>query len=84
MCNGIDEAVLDRISRSNNDPDWMRDIRKQAFGLFQETPLPAWGPDLSGLDLDSIRYFAIPEESVKNMDDWENVPERIRRTFDRL
>ena len=55
---GLSEKIIQQISESNKDPDWMLELRLKALEIFQNKPLPTWGPDLSGLDLDSIRYFA--------------------------
>lgn len=55
---GLSEAIIRQISESNHDPEWMLELRLKALGVFKSKPLPSWGPNLSGLDLDSIRYFA--------------------------
>lgn len=55
---GLSETVIRQISESNNDPEWMLELRLKALGVFKSKSLPSWGPNLSGLDLDSIRYFA--------------------------
>ena len=60
----------------------MLEKRLRALALFLETPVPAWGPDLSGLDLHKITYYVRPDASEAAS--WEDVPEDIRRTFDRL
>lgn len=44
---GINEEVIRKISLSNNDPAWMLELRLKALSVFQEKPLPTWGPDLS-------------------------------------
>lgn len=80
---GINETVVRQISLANNDPDWMLALRLQALEIFRSKPLPTWGPDLSGLDLDNIHYFGKPEGSGDRKS-WEDVPENIKRTFDRL
>ncbi|OGZ46614.1 MAG: Fe-S cluster assembly protein SufB [Candidatus Ryanbacteria bacterium RIFCSPHIGHO2_02_FULL_45_13b] len=79
---GVTEDLVREISRQKNEPTWMLEKRLHAFQLFLEAPIPAWGPDLSGLDLDKITYFVRPdaEEATK----WEDVPEHIKQTFDRL
>ncbi len=79
---GVNEDVVRLISKSKNEPQWMLDKRLKALKLFQETPLPNWGPDLSQLDLNSIIYFVDPNATeTKN---WNNVPPEIKKTFDRL
>ncbi len=80
---GLSEEVVRRISASQNEPDWMLSLRLKALDVFRSKPLPAWGPDLSGLDLDSIAYFAKPEGAGDNKS-WDDVPDSIKKTFDRL
>ena len=79
----INEAIVRKISESNNDPAWMLELRLKALGVYLAKPLPVWGPDLTGLDLDSIRYFA-KAEMEGDRKSWEDVPDEIKRTFDRL
>ncbi|EKD30234.1 MAG: hypothetical protein ACD_78C00115G0018 [uncultured bacterium (gcode 4)] len=80
---GLSEAVIRKISESNNDPAWMLELRLKALEVFRSKPLPSWGPNLSGLDLDSIRYFA-KADMEGDRKNWEDVPVDIKRTFDRL
>ncbi len=70
------------ISKQKNEPEWMLEKRLKGLELFQKTPLPNWGPDLSGLNLDEIVYFVRPD--TKESTSWEDVPEDIKKTFDRL
>ncbi len=58
---GISERVVRQIWESNNEPEWMLDIRLKSLKLFQEMKTPTWGPSLEKLDLDSIYYFGKPE-----------------------
>ncbi|ATU05719.1 Fe-S cluster assembly protein SufB [Candidatus Gracilibacteria bacterium HOT-871] len=80
---GISEKTVRQISASNKEPAWMLDFRLQALKVFEQKELPKWGPDLSKLDLDSIYYFAKPKGAGNNKK-WEDVPEKIKNTFDRL
>lgn len=79
---GINEAVVREISKQKNEPTWMLEKRLKALKLFNETALPKWGPDLSNLNLDEIIYFVRP--GTKESTSWDDVPEDIRKTFDRL
>lgn len=58
---GINETVVRQISMSNGEPAWMLEQRFKALKIYQDMPLPSWGPSLDKLDLDSIYYFAKPE-----------------------
>lgn len=80
----LSEEVILQISESNNDPLWMRQLRLDAFASFRNKPMPSWWPDLSWLDLDEIHYFAKREEWPKNATSWDDVPQNIKDTFDRL
>jgi Fe-S cluster assembly protein SufB len=57
---GVSEEVVREISKQKNEPAWMLDKRLASFALFQNTPMPTWGPNLSNLNLDEIVYFVRP------------------------
>ena len=80
---GINESVVRQISAENQEPEWMLDLRLKALKLYEARPMPTWGPDLSKLDLDSIYYFRRPEGAGNNKS-WNDVPENIKNTFERL
>lgn len=80
---GINEQVVRQISSANDEPEWMLELRLKALALYQERAMPTWGPDLSNLDLNSIYYFARPEGAGNNKS-WDDVPEEIKNTFDKL
>ena len=80
---GLREEVIKEISASNNEPQWMLELRLKAFEEYQKMSMPKWGPNLEKLKLDEIYYFAKPE-GAKNSTNWEDVPEEIKKTFDRL
>jgi Fe-S cluster assembly protein SufB len=44
--------------------------------------MPQWGADLSGIDFDDIFYFVRATDQQGKS--WDEVPEDIKRTFDRL
>ncbi len=79
---GLNEKVVREISKLKNEPEWMLEFRLQALKKFQSMPLPSFGPDLSNLDFDSYTYFIRPSAKVENS--WDDVPETIRNTFDKL
>ncbi len=79
----INETVVRQISLSNSEPEWMLNLRLKALKIFQEKDMPKWWPDLSNLNLDEIYYFAKPEWAWLNKS-WDDVPESIKNTFDRL
>ena len=79
---GINPEVVKLISQTKDEPEWMFKKRLQALKYFQDTPLPTWGPDLKKLDLNKIVYFIDP--NAKETTNWEEVPQEIKETFDRL
>ncbi len=79
---GLDAKVVAQISEMKQEPQWMRDFRLKALEIYQSKPVPTWGPDLSGLREDDIYFFVKPAD--KEAKSWEDVPENIKRTFDRL
>jgi Fe-S cluster assembly protein SufB len=79
---GLSEAVVHAISDHKDEPEWMRRFRLRALKAFYKKSMPNWGADLSALDFDNIYYYAKPVEEQSRS--WEDVPENIRNTFDRL
>ena len=80
---GLSEELIEEITRQKNQPDWMKNLRLRAYRMFLKTPMPAWGPDLSGLNLDRIKYFIRPD-AKQNAKSWDDVPDYIKETFERL
>jgi len=79
---GLDHEIVDQISWMKGEPDWMRALRHKALDIFFSKPTPSWGGDLSKLDYGDIYYYIKPvEEQGRN---WDDVPDDIKRTFDRL
>lgn len=79
---GLSREVVEEISRVKNEPDWMREFRLKALEIFFSKPMPTWGGDLSKLNFDDITYYVKPSERQGRS--WDEVPEEIKRTFDRL
>ena len=79
---GLDRAVVEEISRMKGEPDWMRQFRLKSLAIFERKPLPTWGGDLSEIDFGNIYYYIKPSE--KQGKEWEEVPEYIKNTFDKL
>ena len=79
---GLNADIVRQISAMKNEPAWMTEYRLKAYELFMSKPMPEWGADLSGIDFDDIYYFVRASEGQgKN---WDEVPEDIKNTFDRL
>ena len=79
---GLDEDVVREISAAKNEPEWMLEQRLKALDIYDKKPLPNWGPDLSGIDFDQIKYFVRSTEQQATS--WEDLPEDIKNTYDKL
>lgn len=79
----ISEEVVRQISAWNNEPFWMLEFRLKALQIFEWKEMPKWWPDLSKLDLNEIYFYAKPEWAWAKKS-WDDVPENIKNTFDRL
>ncbi len=79
---GLSRDIVAEISYLKGEPSWMRDFRLKALDYFLARPLPRWGGDLSKIDFDDIYYYIRPTE--KKGRDWNEVPEYIKNTFDKL
>jgi Fe-S cluster assembly protein SufB len=79
---GLSAQVVEEISELKSEPDWMRKYRLKALKHFERRPMPWWGADLSDIDFENIYYFIrSTEKQAKN---WEDLPEDIRGTWDKL
>jgi Fe-S cluster assembly protein SufB len=79
---GLDEDVVREISAHKGEPQWMLDFRLKALKTFLSKPRPTWGGDLEQIDFDSIFYYLKPSAGAERT--WEDVPEDIKNTFERL
>ncbi len=79
---GLSEAVVRNISAKKNEPEWMLQSRLKALRIFDRKPMPRWGASLEGIDFDNIKYFVRSTE--KQAASWDELPEDIRNTYDRL
>lgn len=81
---GINHDIVDQISQMKSEPEWMREFRHDAYDVFESKPMPNWGNTglLNDIDFDNIYYYLKPVE--KQGSTWDEVPEDIKNTFDRL
>lgn len=78
---GVDAEIVAQISEMKGEPAWMRDFRLKSFEIFESKPMPSWGGDI-GVDFQDIFYYLKPAEHQGKT--WEEVPDAIKQTFDRL
>ena len=79
---GLTKEIVKEISKQKNDPDWMKEIRLEALNTYNKLGLPTWGPDLSELNMDEIATYVRPKGKMASS--WDDVPEDIKNTFDKL
>ncbi len=79
---GLTYDIVKEISDMKHEPKWMLDLRLKALEVYEKLDLPTWGPDLSELNMDDIATYVKPKTNLNSS--WEDVPEDIKNTFDRL
>jgi Fe-S cluster assembly protein SufB len=79
---GLDREIVGQISEMKKEPAWMRDFRLKSLKIFESRPMPSWGGDMSELDFNDIYYYMKATKGQERS--WDDVPEDIRKTYDRL
>ncbi len=82
IARGLSRDVVEEISDTKGEPDWMKKFRLKALEVFFKKKMPAWGADLSAINFDNIVYYLKPSE--RKSASWDDVPEAIKSTFDKL
>jgi Fe-S cluster assembly protein SufB len=78
---GLDREIVAQISEMKEEPGWMRDFRLQSLDIFESKPMPHWGGAID-IDFQDIYYYLKPTDQQGKS--WDDVPEEIKNTFDRL
>ncbi len=79
---GLSKDTVIEISKMKNEPQWMLDFRLRSYEIFMNKPMPTWGGDLSTIDFQNIYYYAKASEKVAK--NWDDVPDNVKKTFDKL
>ena len=79
---GLSADIVREISRQKDEPEWMLEFRLESLQQFERKPMPTWGADLSRIDFDDIYYYIRPQD--RQARSWDDVPDDIKNTFDRL
>ena len=82
VSSGLTSEIVEKISEEKHDPEWMRIFRLKALETYNKMPVQNWGPSIAGLDMNNIVTYVRPNTKMQN--NWENVPEDIKNTFERL
>lgn len=79
---GLNEEIVRKISAYKNEPEWMTEFRVKAFHTFEKMDMQTWGPDLSEIDFQDFTYYRkVSQDTEKS---WDDVPEEVKKTFERL
>jgi len=79
---GLTKDTVREISQMKEEPEWMLNFRLRAYDVFMKKPMPQWGGDLNKIDFQNIYYYA--KASDKTEKNWDDVPENVKNTFDKL
>jgi len=79
---GLSKDTVREISKLKDEPQWMLDFRLRAYDAFMKKPMPQWGGDLNKIDFQNIYYYA--KASDKTEKNWDDVPENVKNTFEKL
>ncbi|MGD8299081.1 MAG: Fe-S cluster assembly protein SufB [Nitrosopumilaceae archaeon] len=79
---GLSRDTVTAISKMKNEPQWMLDFRLRSYDIFMKKPMPTWGGDLNAIDFQNIYYYAKATEKTEKS--WDDVPEDVKNTFDKL
>ncbi len=79
---GLTPDIVKKLSEEKNDPEWMRDFRLKSLEIYNKKEVPQWGPSIDGLNMDNIVTYVRP--NTKMHADWDEVPQDIKDTFERL
>jgi Fe-S cluster assembly protein SufB len=78
---GLNRDIVSQISEMKSEPEWMRDFRLKSLEIFEQKAMPKWGGNI-GIDFQDIFYYLKPTDHQGRT--WDDVPEEIKKTFDRL
>ena len=79
---GLTREIVEQISREKHDPEWMRKFRLKSLEIYNSIQMPQWGPSIEGLNMENIVTYVRPNTKMQGK--WEDVPEDIKDTFERL
>ena len=78
---GLDKQIVEQISEMKNEPQWMRDFRLKSLDIFNSKPMPQWGGSID-INFQDIFYYLKPTD--KQGRTWDEVPQEIKDTFEKL
>lgn len=82
IASGLTPEIVETLSKEKGDPEWMREFRLNSLKIYNELRVPEWGPSIEGLNIDKIATYVRPNTKMQGK--WEDVPDDIKKTFDKL
>ena len=82
IASGLTPEIVETLSKEKGDPEWMREFRLNSLKIYNELRVPEWGPSIEGLNIDKIATYVRPNTKMQGK--WEDVPDDIKETFDKL
>ncbi|MCQ2600045.1 MAG: Fe-S cluster assembly protein SufB [Treponema sp.] len=82
IASGLTPEIVETLSKEKGDPEWMREFRLNSLKIYNELRVPEWGPSIDGLNIDKIATYVRPNTKMQGK--WEDVPDDIKETFDKL
>ena len=82
IASGLTPEIVETLSKEKGDPEWMREFRLNSLKIYNELWVPEWGPSIEGLNIDKIATYVRPNTKMQGK--WEDVPDDIKETFDKL
>ena len=82
IASGLTPEIVETLSKEKGDPEWMREFRLNSLRIYNELRVPEWGPSIEGLNIDKIATYVRPNTKMQGK--WEDVPDDIKETFDKL
>ena len=79
---GLNEDIVKAISDKKGEPEWMKEFRLNSYRTFDSKPNPSWGPDLSEINFQDYTYYVKATDNRSSS--WEDVPDKIKDTFDKI
>ena len=79
---GLTPDIVETLSKEKGDPEWMREFRLNSLKIYNELKVPEWGPSIEGLNIDNIATYVRPNTKMQGK--WEDVPDDIKNTFEKL
>ena len=79
---GLSEETVREISKIKGEPEFMLKFRLDSLKEFFNHHQPTYGPDLNWIDFQNYTYYTRVSDKIAQ--DWDEVPDEVKNTFDKL